>query len=193
MIPMFSTLCQARRRLRSCCPSAKATPEDGRGGAEDEERVAPGGGRVGDERGDADDAVDPRLDQDARHQRGDVPGSGGVRRREPEVEREDAGLEAEAAEREDEEGGAGVRPGDAGRERDELRRARQVAQEREEAEEGERRDVRREEVEPSRVARLAGLPVGRHEEEGREGHHLPRREEEEAVAREEDEGDGSPS
>ena len=163
--------------------------EDGGGGAQDEERVAPGGRRVGNERGDADDPVDPRLDEDARHERRDVRRGRGVRRREPDVKREESRLQAEPDEREDEEGRPRVRPGDARRERDELRRAREGTQEREEAEENEGGDVRREDVEPARVAGFPRLPVGPDEEEGGEGHHLPRREEEEDVSRDEDEGD----
>ena len=116
-------------------------------------------------------------------------GRRGVRRREPDVERHHAGLQSEADEREEEEGGTGVGRRDAPRERDEVGRPRERAEEREEAEEDERRDVRREEVEPPRVARLAGAAVGRDEEEGGEGHHLPGREEEEDVPRDEDEGD----
>ncbi len=175
--------------LQVVLSESEGDAEDRRGGSEEEERVAPGGGRVGDERREPHDPVDPGLDENARHEGRDVRGGGGMRRREPDVEREDARLQAEAEEGEDEERRPRVAPRDSGRERDELRRAGERAEEGEEAEEDERRDVRREEVEAPRVARLARLPVGRDEEEGRERHHLPRGEEEDEVPRDEDEGD----
>ena len=91
------------------------------------------------------EAVDARLDDDPRHQGGDVAGRRGVRAREPDVERHEAGLEAEAREREDR----------TARRRGGVRRQRRQGeppwsrQHREEGERSEGAGVRRRQVDPA--------------------------------------------
>ena len=81
--------------------------EHGRGRAHDEHRPSPGGReRPGDRgekvEGEAQHPVDRDLEHDARHQRRDVARGRGVRAREPDVERDHAGLGGEARERQEE-------------------------------------------------------------------------------------------
>ncbi len=79
----------------------------GRGRAHEEHRPSPGGReRPGDwgekVEGEAQHPVDRDLEHDARHQRRDVARGRGVRTREPDVERDYAGLGGEAPERQEE-------------------------------------------------------------------------------------------
>ena len=74
--------------------------EHGRGAAEEEERDPPRRGRRVEEAGDAQEPVDPGLDEHAGHDGRDVRRRRRVRARQPEVERHEPGLEAEADERE---------------------------------------------------------------------------------------------
>ena len=77
------------------------------------------------ERADAEEAVDAGRDQHRRHQRGDAARRRRVRLGQPDVQRDDAGLHAEADEEEDEQRVA-HRPGHdvAGEQRRERRASR---------------------------------------------------------------------
>ena len=79
--------------------------------AEAEHETAPPQRRVREERADAHQAVDAHLDEHARHERRHVARRVGVRARQPDVQRHQAGLEPEAgqAEQEDRRRQPGVR------------------------------------------------------------------------------------
>ncbi len=88
--------------LEVVLPRGERGPVERRRRPEDEEEPAPPRGRRAVERRDAQDAVEAHLEHDARHHRRDVARRPGVRAREPEVEREEPRLGAEADEGEEE-------------------------------------------------------------------------------------------
>ena len=104
----------------------------------------------------------------------------------PEVQGHDPRLQAEADEREHEEGARRGGPARAGRERPQLERARRGPEPAEEREQDERPGVGRDEVHPARLLHLGPLVLGGDEQEGGERHDLPGEEEGDAVRREHD-------
>ncbi len=123
--------------------------------------------------GNAHHAVDRGLQHHAAHQRRDRRRSGGVRFGKPHVQRQDAGLGAEAEEREEKRGRSPER-------RQVLRAhvgkgvvARVRLQHAEAQQDGDRADVRDQQVEVARALDFGNAMVGRHEEERRQRHHLP--------------------
>jgi hypothetical protein len=84
------------------------TEDAGNHSRADEHVSPPEGGNLARCR-EAHEPVDPHLDQHAGHERGDVAGSIRMRAGQPDMERHDAGLEAEAAQPKDEDGIAGRR------------------------------------------------------------------------------------
>ncbi len=165
--------------------------QDSRDRAQDHEHHAPGGRRGLEEAGGAQEAVDPGLEQHPRHHRGDVAGGRGVGAGEPEVERDETGLETESDQREQGEpagrGAARAEPG-PGRE---VEAAAGVPRRGEEDEDGEGPDVGRGQVDPGGRLRVLPVGLGADQEKATERHHLPREEEEHGVVGEEHEGHGA--
>ena len=102
MMPMFSMLWYASSRFRSCWPMAKATPRTPETTPSARTITPHSSGGVGKQRRHPDQAVDAHLDDDARHDGRHVAGRDRVGAGQPDVQRHDAGLQAEPDERQDE-------------------------------------------------------------------------------------------
>ena len=135
----------------------------------------------------AEDPVDPGLDQDPRHQRGDRAGRRGVGLGEPDVEGDHPGLDAEAGQEQQE---YSVAEGYSRRSRPENGGERErlpVCGEEEEAgRQATGADVGERQIEEGRPAGLRVLVLGRHQGRGRERHELPGQEETDRPVRHED-------
>jgi len=136
-------------------------------------------GQVAQRRDDAQDAVDARLDHHARHEGRDVRRGRRVRLREPDVQREHAGLHAEARQ-EDEQQRQGRLRAEIFGQGAERRGAARAVQCDEADDEQHEAHVHHDEVCEGRAPHLAPLGVVEDQQERRHGHQLP--EEEERVA-----------
>ncbi|OGR35911.1 MAG: hypothetical protein A2091_03695 [Desulfuromonadales bacterium GWD2_61_12] len=131
---------------------------------------------------DPEDAVDPGLDHHSRHQGGDVTRRRRVGIGEPDVEGKESGLDPET--------GNGESRQEGGRRLGKLRQAGEIGKGQaaavnagadKKSEEKHQRQVGEDEVEPGGLAHL-GLPVFKgDEEEGADGHDLPRRQKEDGI------------
>jgi hypothetical protein len=158
--------------------------DDGRRGAHAEQDLAPAGRRLGEQQTGPRDPVDAGLDQHAGHHRGDVARRRGVRGRQPEVQRHDAGLEAEPDQGQREQQ-IPLRGRDrAGRRRFELQAAGRRLPAAEERDQEQRAGVRGGEVDPARGAHLGPPVLGRDQQECGERHDFPGDQEGDAIARE---------
>ena len=135
-------------------------------------------------------AVDAGLDHDAGQEGRDVAGRHGMRRRQPDVERHDAGLDAEA-EKEEEKGGGGSGDGEAlpgSGERGEFQAAGGGGEEQEADQQHAGAGSGHQEIEESAFARFGGLRVEDDQEIGGDGQEFPGNDEEEDVGGRKDEG-----
>ena len=108
----------------------------------------------------------------------------------PEVQRHDAGLQAEAEQREQEDGARHARPARDGRERLELERAgRRTTSRPNSANRASVADVGGDEVDPAGLPHLGALVLGGDQQERRERHDLPGEQEGHAVGGEHDSGE----
>ena len=157
---------------------------EGAAGAEQGQQPAPPGRCRRQPGEDAQDAVEGGLHQDPRHQRRDVARGGGMGVGKPDVQGEQAGLDAEAEQCQQKEGGR-----DRGRQ---LGQGAEVGEVETAAahpgldEEGEQQHhpaMRDQQVEPGRPAYLVVVMVPGDEEEGGEGHQLPGGEKKDRVGR----------
>ena len=135
----------------------------------------------------AEDSVDPGLDQDPRHQRGDRAGRRGVGLGEPDVEGDHPGLEAEPGEEQEEDAvardeGRRARPQSLG----ERQRAPVRSQQEEAGDQAARGHVGHGQVQEGGAARLRVLVLGRYQGGGGERHELPRQQESDRLTRHED-------
>ena len=103
------------------------------------------------------------------------------------MEGHDSGLEPEADDGQQDQGRSRVRRCDPRAETCHRERSRHVIEGRDEREDGERSRVRRDEVDPSRVADFGVVILRRHKEVRGDRHDLPSEEEENPVTREKDE------
>ena len=128
--------------------------------------------------GDPQQAVDRGLEHQAAHHRGDRRGRRGMRFRQPHMQRHQAGLGAEAQQREQERGAGpeGREPGAAHRVERELPAS--ALQHAEAEQDADRADVRHQEVEEASAADFRNAVLRRHQEVGAERHRLPRDHEE---------------
>ena len=164
--------------------------EDARDRADQEQRPPPPRRRGPEDEEGPDDPVDPHLDHHPAHERRDVRRGGGVGLGQPDVQRDDAGLGAEPDQGEEE---RRCRRG-----RGEAAEAREVesgsgegrigvrSEEREEGEEEPRPDLGCHEVRDAGTAVLLVGVLEGDEVPGDEGHGLPRGEERDRVAGEQD-------
>ena len=141
---------------------------------------------------DARQPVDAGLDQHAGHQRRDVAGRHRMRRRQPDVQRDDAGLDAKT-EQEKNEGGVALAGGH--RRADVVQAAEAVIARRlKEQEEAENDapgvNVRHDEKEHARLARLRLFMLKTDQAEGGQRHQFPGDEEKPDVVRHEEQGRG---
>ena len=127
------------------------------------------------------ESVDSHLQDHARQQRRDVAGRRRVRPGEPDVERHDPGLDAEPEKGENQNGRQKRRSAESGRPHEEPG-SRRLAEKPEHREQEESRDVRRDDVDPSRAKRLGVVLLGRDEKEGRETDQFPADEERPGVS-----------
>ena len=132
-------------------------------------------------------AVDAGLDEHAGHERGDVARRDRVRRRQPDVQRHDARLDAEADEEKQKRRVAlvGRHFVAKGVKRVKAVAARRLEQQQETKNEAARADVRHDEVKHAGVARLFLFVLEAHEAVGRQRHDFPGDEEKEGVVGEE--------
>ena len=145
----------------------------------------------GEEAGEAQDPVDPGLDHHPGEQRRHVARGGRVGLRQPDVQRDQAGLGAEADEpQREEQPRRGRTRAPQGLEADEVESPRGPAQQEEEGEQEGGAHVGGHEEDEAGAADLGLLVVEGDEREGGDGHHLPGHEEEHAVGRGEHERDG---
>jgi hypothetical protein len=163
--------------------------EEGRARAQQEHRPSPGGrqrrvGRGKEVEGEAQHAVDRHLEHHPRHQRRDVAGGRGVRARQPDVERDDAGLGGEPREGQEEQ----HRPGGTV---EVVRRSAQGLEAEAAGALGERQEgdeeqggaaVGHHQVEQPGAGVFAIAVVGDDEDVAREGHALPAEQEGQRVA-----------
>ncbi len=130
-------------------------------------------------------AVDAGLDHNSRHQRRDIAGRHRVGVRQPDVERHDAGLHAEAGEEQQEHRALRARR-KLGREQMEaakIRAAGEGGQQQECRENHGAAGVRHDQVHHRRAPGFGLLVFERHQAKGGERHHFPGGQEEERVAR----------
>ena len=158
----------------SVCTQAKITPNSAVDEAQHERDHAPPPElAVQQVEGDAQQAVDRGLQHDAAHQRRDGRRRGRMRLRQPDVQRQQAGLGAEAEQRE-EEGDARPRAGQHHRaHRAERVVAAAALQHAEAQQDGDGADVRDQQVEKAGAADFRDAVVGGDEEERRQRHRLP--------------------
>ena len=155
---------------------------------EHEQEDAPGHRRVRQHREHADDPVDADLDDDARHQRGDVARRARVGGRQPDVKRHDAGLDAEGHEDEQEQHAPRPGPDAVRRDGHQVERPGERGERRERRDEQDEAHVRCGQVHPARLAHVGPLILGRHQKERGHGHHLERHQEQHGVSRDEERG-----
>ncbi len=170
---------------------------DGEGDAKDAgNRAQPQDGptpfhrRIREQGGHPHQAVNAHLDEDARHDGGNMAGRGRVGAGQPNVQRHDAGLQTEADERQDEDGRRQSRRQVVwihGNQRERAVRAG-PAQQGEEGEQAKGRRVGGHQVEPAGFADILLLVFRGDQEEGRQRHDLPAEQEQDAVARDRQQG-----
>ncbi len=146
-----------------------------------------GGG--GEQQQHAEESVDAGLDHDAGHEGRDVGRGGRVRLGQPDVERDEAGLGAEADDGEDEQQAGERRRCLTKAHLVELQRPAGPSHEEEHGDQERRAQVGRDQVRPPRLADLVAAVLERHQEVRGDRHHLPGDEEEDAVAGGEDHRD----
>ena len=168
--------------LQVVLADGEGDPQHAGDGPQQEHAAAPPGGDVEEAEKDPHHAVDAALQHQPGEHGGDVARGVGVRRGEPDVQRHDAGLEAEAEQRgqEDPGGGPTLR-----RERPRRREEEGAARPLQQGDHGEKRQgtqVGRDQVEDAGVAHLRLLVLRRQGEIGGQGHDLPDHQEEHRVA-----------
>ena len=135
---------------------------------------------------EAHQSVDGHLEGHAGEHGGDVAGRVGVGRRQPDVQREHAGLEAEAEQRQPEQGSEiALLPQWA-----EVPATGASGEQREERQQRQRGQVRRREIEPTRRAHFLGGAIERDQEIGADREQLPRDQEVQAVGGQDEEHQG---
>ncbi len=128
-------------------------------------------------------AVDARFDHHAGHQGGNVAGRGGMGFRQPDVEGDEARLDAESKQRQPKKQRhrlpAMLRGGDA----DKIQGARASSQNGEKGEEGDGSDMRGDKIGPARFPHLRVRVVVHDQKERGEGHHFPNDKEKQRAVR----------
>ena len=157
-------------------------PDQGREQAEHGERQPPPGGGRPEEGQDAQEPVEAHLDHHARHQGGNVRGSGRMGFGQPDVERNKARLRPEADQGRGRRSAPTRQASSAGifGKAVEFQTARVAAQQHKSRKQESDAQMGGDQIDPTGPAHFGLFVFERHQEKGRERHHLPRQQEQEA-------------
>ena len=162
--------------------------ENARGHAEQEDGLRKERGRVAEQQVDADDAVDAHLDHHPGEQGRDVAGRGRVGVRQPDVQRQDARLGAEAGQGEEEH--RALHPRGHGRHTGEGERAGGLVDQAEGGQNEQGAGLGEQEIDGAGPAGLSTFEVVEHQAPGGDRHQLPGDGEGHHVAGQGDQGHG---